>query len=205
MTYQALIFDLGGVVLESPFHVIQLFAKQSQVAPEKLLKVLKYSAAGGAWAKLERGELTREGFASAIEADGAQNGIQFSGMGLLEAFDKHITLRPQVLEAIRGYRKRGLKVAALTNNWPTTNTLQVAFESLVEEFDVFVESWKVGARKPELPIYERVLEELNVEPSKIVFLDDLGENLKPARAMGITTVKVASIDVAMRELADLLS
>ena len=53
--------------------------------------------------------------------------------------------------------------------------------------------------------YERVLEELNVEPSKIVFLDDLGENLKPARAMGITTVKVASIDVAMRELADLLS
>ena len=106
MTYQALIFDLGGVVLESPFHVIQLFAKQSQVAPEKLLKVLKYSAAGGAWAKLERGELTREGFASAIEADGAQNGIQFSGMGLLEAFDKHITLRPQVLDAIRGYRKK---------------------------------------------------------------------------------------------------
>lgn len=204
MTYQALIFDLGGVVLESPFHVIQLFAKQSQVAPEKLLKVLKYSAAGGAWAKLERGELTREGFASAIEADGAREGIQFSGMGLLEAFDKHITLRPQVLDAIRGYRKRGLKVAALTNNWPTTNKLQVAFESLVEEFDVFVESWKVGARKPELPIYERVLEELNVEPSKIVFLDDLGENLKPARAMGITTVKVASIDVAMRELAELL-
>ena len=92
----------------------------------------------------------------------------------------------------------------MTNNWPTTDKLQVAFESLVEEFDVFVESWKVGARKPELPIYERVLEELNVAPSKIVFLDDLGENLKPARAMGITTVKVASIDAAMRELAGLL-
>ena len=204
MTYQAVIFDLGGVVLESPFHVIQLFAKQSQVAPEQLLQVLKYSAAGGAWAKLERGELTREGFATAIEADGAQKGIQFSGMGLLEAFDKHITLRPKVLEAIRGYRERGLKVAALTNNWPTTDKLQVAFESLVEEFDVFVESWKVGARKPELPIYERVLEELKVAPSKIVFLDALGENLKPAREMGITTVKVASIDAAMRELADLL-
>ena len=154
---------------------------------------------------LERGELTRAGFASAIEADGAREGIQFSGMSLLEAFDKHITLRPKVLDAIRGYRKRGLKVAALTNNWPTTDQLQVAFESLVEEFDVFVESWKVGARKPELPIYERVLEELNVAPSKIVFLDDLGENLKPARAMGITTVKVASIDAAMQELEDLLT
>ena len=204
MIYEALIFDLGGVVLESPFHVIQLFAQQSRVPPEQLLKVLQYSAAGGAWARLERGELSRAGFAEAIESDATQKGIQFSGMGLLEAFDRHITVRHQVLDAIRRYRKKGLKVAALTNNWPTTDKLQFAFESLVGEFDVFVESWKVGARKPELPIYERVLEELGIEPSKVIFLDDLGENLKPARAMGMTTVKVASIDVAMRELEDLL-
>ena len=38
MTVQALIFDLGGVVLESPFHVIKLFAKESQLEPEALLE-----------------------------------------------------------------------------------------------------------------------------------------------------------------------
>ena len=59
-----------------------------------------------------------------------------------------------VLDAIRGYRKGGLKVAALTNNWPTTNKLQVAFESLVEEFDVFVES--EGRLETGVADYERV-------------------------------------------------
>lgn len=205
MTVKALIFDLGGVVLESPFFVIKLFAAESQIEPESLLKVLKYSAEGGAWARLERGELTREGFAAAIEAAGAKEGVAFSGLGLLEAFDQHITVRPQVVEAIRAYRKQGFQVAALTNNWPTTAKLQFAFESLVQEFDVFVESWRVGARKPELPIYERVLAELQVEPTACIFLDDLGENLKPARAMGMRTIKVSDIDEALEELQNLLT
>ena len=204
MTVEALIFDLGGVVLESPFHVIKLFAKESQLEPEALLKVLKYSAEGGAWARLERGELTREGFGEAIEKAGRAEGIEFSGLGLLEAFDKHITVRPQVVDTIRRYREEGFKVAALTNNWPTTAELQFAFEALVNEFDVFVESWRVGARKPELPIYQKVLDDLQVEPSACIFLDDLGENLKPPRAMGMTTIKVSDIDEALQELNTLL-
>ena len=204
MTIKALIFDLGGVVLESPFHVMKLFARESQIDPHDLVRILNYSSAKSPWAKLERGEITREAFGKAIEAEAKSEGLSFSGIGILEAFDKHITVRNQALEAIRDYRAQGFKVAALTNIWPTNDTLHVAFDMLVNEFDVFVESWRVGARKPEPLIYERVLAELQVEPTACVFLDDLGENLKPARAMGMKTIKVSDIDVALTELRNLI-
>ena len=204
MTVKALIFDLGGVVLESPFHVMKLFARESHIDPNQLVRILNYSSAESPWAKLERGEITRETFGEAIETEAKGEGLSFSGIGILEAFDKHITVRNQALEAIRKYRAQGFKVAALTNIWPTNDTLHVAFDMLVSEFDVFVESWRVGARKPELPIYERVLAELQVEPTACIFLDDLGENLKPARAMGMRTIKVSDIDESLEELQSLL-
>jgi putative hydrolase of the HAD superfamily len=72
-------------------------------------------------------------------------------------------------------------------------------------FDVVVESAVEGLRKPELPIYELVLERLGVDASEAVFLDDLGINLKPARAMGMTTIKVVDPDDALRELASVLA
>jgi len=204
MTVKALIFDLGGVVLESPFHVMKLFARESHLDPRDLVRILNYSSAESPWAKLERGEITREAFGQAIEAEAKGEGLSFSGIGILEAFDKHITVRPQAVEAIRQYRAQGLKIAALTNIWPTNDMLHVAFDMRVNEFDVFVESWRVGARKPELPIYERVLSELQVEPSACIFLDSLGENLKPARAMGMKTITVSDIDVALEGLKTLL-
>jgi putative hydrolase of the HAD superfamily len=49
-----------------------------------------------------------------------------------------------------------------------------------------------------------VLERLGVSASEAVFLDDLGINLKPARAMGMTTIKVVYPDVALRELSAIL-
>ena len=63
-----------------------------------------------------------------------------------------------------------------------------------------MESAVEGVRKPEPAIYELVLERLGVDAHECVFLDDLGPNLKPARAMGMTTIKVADPAVALREL-----
>jgi putative hydrolase of the HAD superfamily len=72
------------------------------------------------------------------------------------------------------------------------------------EFDVFIESTRVGLRKPDRRIYELTCRELGVEPERVAYLDDIGLNLKPARALGMTTIKVDDIDVALRELSDVV-
>ena len=107
--------------------------------------------------------------------------------------------RPQMLEAIRCIRARGLGVAALTNNWTSDGENPV--RSL---FPVFIESSVVGWRKPDPRIYQLACGELGVTPAEAVFLDDIGRNLKAARALGMTTIKVDDPDDALRDLAAIL-
>jgi putative hydrolase of the HAD superfamily len=67
-------------------------------------------------------------------------------------------------------------------------------------FHHIVESSKVGVRKPDPAFYEIACDRAGVEPTEVVFLDDLGVNLKPAAAMGMTTIKVTDPDAALAEL-----
>ena len=76
--------------------------------------------------------------------------------------------------------------------------------AVMDVVDVVVESSKVGVRKPEVRFYEIACEQLGVEPSACVFLDDLGINLKPAKAMGMTTIKVTGGHQALDELEAVL-
>ena len=71
-------------------------------------------------------------------------------------------------------------------------------------FEVVVESSKAGVRKPEPAFYERACSLLGIQPTEAVFLDDLGINLKPAAAMGMTTIKVTDPDVALADLGRIL-
>ena len=76
----------------------------------------------------------------------------------------------------------------------------VAVLEVVGLFDEVIQSSVEGCRKPEPRIYEIACERLGVEPAACVFLDDLGINLKPARAMGMTTIKVVDPEEAIGEL-----
>ena len=108
-----------------------------------------------------------------------------------------------MVAAIGVIRARGLKTGALTNNWADEAGRREA--SPTEGwFDVVVESAVVGLRKPDPRIYRMVCERLDVTPRATVFLDDLGANLKPARALGMTTIKVAAPDAALAELESVL-
>jgi epoxide hydrolase-like predicted phosphatase len=110
--------------------------------------------------------------------------------------------RPRMLAAIQRIRERGLRVAALTNNWVAEGRRPT--DGLRAHFDVFVESAVVGLRKPDLRIYALVCRELGVAPSRVAFLDDIGRNLKAARELGMATIKVEDPDQALRELSSLL-
>jgi putative hydrolase of the HAD superfamily len=71
-------------------------------------------------------------------------------------------------------------------------------------FECVVESSKEGIRKPNPRIYELACEKLEIVPDQAVYLDDLGINLKPAKAMGMQTIKVVSEAQAIAELGEIL-
>jgi len=104
---------------------------------------------------------------------------------------------------VRKIRAHGLLTAALTNNWVSAD-MQGKMDLLRREFDAFVESARVGLRKPDPRIYQLACAQLQVTPEQAVFLDDIGQNLKAARALGMTTIKVADPDAALRELEQVL-
>jgi len=108
-----------------------------------------------------------------------------------------------MLRAIRRLRERGLRVGALTNNWPRDEN-EPGPHRLRPHFDVVIESQAVGMRKPDPRIYELACRELGVTPPETAFLDDIGMNLKSARALGMHTIKVQEPETALRELAALV-
>ncbi|MBV9044721.1 MAG: HAD-IA family hydrolase, partial [Alphaproteobacteria bacterium] len=100
----------------------------------------------------------------------------------------------------------GLLTGCITNNMPhnaaggTAAGRSLYSQDIMKMFDVVIESAKIGIRKPNPEIYKLMCKQLGVEPNECVFLDDLGPNLKPAKAMGMITIKVESGPQAIKEL-----
>jgi putative hydrolase of the HAD superfamily len=105
------------------------------------------------------------------------------------------------LDRCKGRVKTGL----LTNNFLSGQAEEGnPYAEVLARFDVVVESSRVGYRKPDPRFYEIACELLDIEPVDAVFLDDLGINLKPARALGMRTIKVVDPTEALVELQALL-
>lgn len=208
MSYRAVVFDLGGVVLGSPIHAIHRYEQDLGLERNAINRVAAETAPHGAWSRLERGELTMEDFYPAFEQDCLAAGHEICARTMFEWMALESRPRPAMLAAIGRIRDNGLRVAALTNNWaggedekpgPSDGTRELS-----ELFDVFIESSVEGMRKPDPRIYELACSRLGVVPGESVFLDDIGANLKPARRLGFTTIKVDEPGAALAELASVL-
>jgi len=200
MSFRAVIFDLGGVVLDSPLHAIAAYERELGLPTGFVNRVVVDTGPAGAWSRLERGELSRAAFEDAFETECRGAGHALSARTMME----RIALcgpRPRMLDAIARIRGSGRRVAALTNNWAHEGGSEPGTDLLRDHFDVFVESSKIGLRKPDPRIYTHVCEALSIEPHEAVFLDDIGRNLKTARALGMTTIKVETAEGALAELA----
>ncbi len=206
MGYRAVIFDLGGVVLPSPMDAFREYERREGLPHRFISEIIVGSGDDGAWSRLERGELTLEAFATAFEAECAAAGGTVRAADMFGVLQGGGSARPEMLTAIARIRKAGLKTAALTNNWVADDGVGMhdRVPVLADTFDLIIESSIVGLRKPDPRIYELVCEQLDVAPATAVFLDDLGVNLKPARAMGMTTIKVGDPLVALAELEAVL-
>ncbi len=140
-------------------------------------------------------------FHAAFEAECERAGFPLDSRDMFARMAQSSQPRPEMLEAIRRIRARGLRAGALTNNWIAEDE---PTRGLEPHFDAFVESSVVGLRKPDPRIYELTCSRLDVQPPQAAFLDDIGSNLKAARALGMTTIKVVEPEAALRELEGVL-
>jgi putative hydrolase of the HAD superfamily len=207
MSVSAVIFDLGGVLTESPMTAFAAYEEEA-VLPAGLIRRLNSTDPDtNAWAKFERNELDVEGFSAAFEAEALAAGHRVEAARVLAALRGE--LRPAMLAAVRRLRAAGLPLALLSNNVaPMERTGQLG--ELLGLFDAIVESSVEGVRKPEPEIYVRALRRLSevvgrpIEAADCAYLDDLGINLKPARELGFSTIKVVDPADALAELAELV-
>jgi putative hydrolase of the HAD superfamily len=205
MAYRAVIFDLGGVVFPSPFEAFDAYDHGNDLKKGTMRSLIRRSSESGAWAALERGELSMDEFVDALEAEALAAGFELDARRLMGLIGTSLGPRPEMAHAIGRIRSSGLRTAALTNNW-TDEKRRATPNGLHETqlFDVIVESAVEGLRKPDPRIYALALARLDVLASEAVFLDDLGMNLKPARQMGMATIKVVDPDDALADLEAIL-
>lgn len=205
--FRAVLWDFGGVVLTSPFEAFARYEAELGLPTGFIRTVNATNPDANAWARLERSELDLAGFARAFEVEA--RALDTTGKAEALVGERVIALlageiRPQMVAALDALKRHGLKIACLTNNisggGEGDGERQSRVGQVMARFDAVVESSKVGVRKPEPRFYEMACEMLAVQPHECVFLDDLGINLKPAKAMGMTTIKVGDPDVALAEL-----
>lgn len=201
MGYRAVIFDIGGVVVGSPLAAIAVYERAQGIVAGSINRVVAATGPTGAWARLERGELTMEEFFPLFDRDCADAGARVSARDLMAAMAEAAVPRPAMLEAIGRIRGSGLRAAAVTNNWISEADSTALLRPY---FDLVIESSVVGMRKPDPRIYQLACERLAIRPREAVFLDDIGANLKAARALGMATIKVVDPDAALAELEDRL-
>ena len=204
-TPRAVLWDFGGVILSSPFEAFRIYERELDL-PEDFIRGLNArNPDTNAWAKMERSEVPLQDFVTLFEAEALEQGHKIDGWRVLRSISGDI--RPQMVEALRRCKKH-FRVACITNNMKSGEGPSMArspdkakaVAEVMTLFEHVFESSRLGWRKPDPRIYRHACDQLGVEPEHCIYLDDLGINLKPARAMGMRTIKVGDPDVAIAEL-----
>lgn len=201
----AVLWDFGGVILSSPFDAFNRYEAEAGLPKDFLRGLNSRNPDTNAWAKMERSEVSLQGFVDLFEEEARAGGYRVEGWKILQALSGDI--RPQMVEALRRC-KSAFRVACITNNMKAgegpgmarSPEKAKAVAEILSLFEHVVESSKVGLRKPDPRIYQHACDLLGVPPERCVYLDDLGINLKPAKAMGMQTIKVGDPDKAIAEL-----
>ncbi len=196
----AIFFDFGGVIASSPFEAFAAYEQRAGLPRHFIRSVNSRNPDDNAWAHLERGSIDVPAFVAEFESEAAAMGHPVNGYEVLGCLEGEI--RPAMVDAVRRCRE-SFTTALLTNNVVSMDAIGPGADRIapvLEHFDVILESSVVGVRKPDRRFYQLACERVGVDATGVVFLDDLGINLKPAREMGMHTIKVADPDAAITEL-----
>jgi len=202
---RAVLWDFGGVLTTSPFEAFRRFERENDYPEDFIRRINAANPDDNAWARLERSEISIDEFDRLFDAEAIAAGRPLAGREVLALLAGD--LRPTMVRALEICAVH-FKTACLTNNvafgegpgMARERSIAGRIAAVMSLFDVVVESSVVGVRKPDPRFYLRATEALGVAPEECVYLDDLGINLKPARELGMKTIKVVDPELALRDL-----
>ena len=205
---KAVFWDFGGVITSSPFESFNRFEVSNQLPKNFLRTVNSTNPDNNAWAKLEKTEVNIEEFNDLFLEESKALGHPVPGKEVIALLKGEV--RQEMIKALNAIKGKMIQ-ACLTNN---IKAMDKEFEGnvsasgkhneIMELFDFVIESSKENVRKPDTRFYLLACERANIEPSEAIFLDDLGINLKPAKELGMTTIKVIDPAIALKELESFL-
>ncbi|MFU8816051.1 MAG: HAD-IA family hydrolase [Pseudomonadales bacterium] len=206
---EAVLWDFGGVLTTSPFEAFNRYEAQRGLPANFIRTINATNPEANAWARFESSEVDLDEFDLLFAVESEAAGHRIPGKDVIELLSGD--LRPRMVEVLKRV-KASYRVACITNNVKggrgpgMANSSERASQmaEVMALFDLVVESSIEGIRKPNPRIYQIACERLGVTPDKAVFLDDLGINLKPARALGMQTIKVLGEQQAIDDLAKLV-
>jgi len=209
-SYEAVIFDFGGVITASPFEAFNRLEEERGLPRDFVRRVNATNPDSNAWALFERAEIDAATFDRLFAAEAAAVGHELDGASVLAVLSGSI--RPAMVTALDRLKDEGYRLACITNNVPAghgagmarSGDKRDAYEQVFARFEHVIESSKAGVRKPDPRIYLMMCEHLGLEPGSCVYLDDLGINCKPAAQLGMAAIKVTSGEQALAELGGLL-
>lgn len=194
--FKAVLWDFGGVITTSPFEAFGRFEAEKGLPKDFIRGINATNPETNAWAKLESNEIDVSSFDALFAAEASAKGHEVRGKDVLALLSGDV--RPEMVKALKIIKSK-MPVGCITNNvknagagpgMASDSKRATAVADVMQLFDVIIESSKVGIRKPNPEIYKVACEAMNIKPEDAIFLDDLGINLKPAKALGMTTIKV---------------
>ncbi|MDB9997114.1 HAD-IA family hydrolase [Gammaproteobacteria bacterium] len=206
---KAVFWDFGGVITTSPFDSFNTYEATNNLDKDFIRKVNSTNPDINAWAKLERNEIDIVEFNDLFFSESSSLGHGIYGIEVIKLLQGQ--LRPEMIKALKAIQGN-LVQACLTNNIVSPETtlsdenVSIAGKNdeVMSLFDFVIASSEQNVRKPDPAFYHLALKEAKVDPEEAVFLDDLGINLKPAKALGMHTIKVVNSQDALKELNSLL-
>ena len=202
---QAILWDFGGVLTTSPFEAFNRYEAERGLPRDFIRQINATNPETNAWAQFESSQVTLDEFDTLFSEESVARGHRVPGRQVIELLSGDI--RPRMVRVLE-HCKAHYQVACITNNVRSGQGPGMASSSerasqvadVMALFDLVVESSQEGIRKPNPQIYQLTCERLGVSPEAAVFLDDLGINLKPAKALGMQTIKVLDENQAIRDL-----
>jgi putative hydrolase of the HAD superfamily len=204
----AILWDFGGVFTSSPFEAFNTLEERVGAPKDFIRQTNAINPDTNAWAKFESNSVSLGEFDVLFANESEARGHRIPGKDVIAMLSG--TLRPRMVEVLK-LCKQHYKVACITNNvkagegpgMARGKSKASAVAEVMAMFDLVVESSVEGVRKPNPEIYRIACDRLGVDCTEAIFLDDLGINLKPAKALGMQTIKVVSQDQAIDDLSAL--
>ncbi|KZD24534.1 HAD-IA family hydrolase [Tardiphaga robiniae] len=184
----ALLFDLGRVVLDIDFtRVLKIWSDYAHCAPNDIVSRF---ARGDVYMRHERGEISDDAFFAHLHDT---LGIDLTPAQFLEGWNAiFVGEMPGIAELLAHASKRWPLYAFSNTNVAHVTHFSEHHADLLSHFRTVFLSSSIGLRKPDAKSYEHVISEIGVPADRIVFFDDLADNIDAARACGLQAVHVTS-------------